>query len=478
MDLNGKPFKVVKYATDVTARKMASADYRGQIDAVSKSQAVIQFNTDGTIITANDNFLGAVGYTLEEIQGQHHRLFVEPNFAASKEYSEFWGKLNRGEFESAEYKRIGKGGKEIWIQASYNPIMDLNGKPFKVVKYATDVTAVKLVEIENQNALNDIRSRLEAIADGDLTAYLHADYDGDNAVLKDALNKSLDGLNRLVHQVSASAEEIGSGGSQIASSSESLAQGAAEQASTLEEITASMTEMTEQTQRNAANAKLAKDLATAAKDGATTGDSQMKAMVEAMIGIDESSQRINKIIKVIDEIAFQTNLLALNAAVEAARAGVHGKGFAVVAEEVRNLAARSASAAKETTEMIESSIRRVAQGMEIAQSTAGALTSIVGDVAKVTNLVTEIANASGEQSQGIQQVNEGLSGINTVTQQNASSAEESAAASSELNGQAKRMLEMIRSFKLQPVGSGNASLPAHLTPEMRAALKQYMLAKA
>ncbi|MFT7486441.1 MAG: methyl-accepting chemotaxis protein, partial [Candidatus Paceibacteria bacterium] len=156
LDEEGKPFKVVKIATDVTATKLQNADFSGQIEAIGKAQAVIEFNMDGTIITANENFLSTLGYTLEEIQGQHHRMFVEPAYGSSTEYSEFWDKLNRGEFESAEYKRFGKGGKEVWIQASYNPIQDLNGKPFKVVKYASDVTATKL-----QGA--DFSGQIEAI---------------------------------------------------------------------------------------------------------------------------------------------------------------------------------------------------------------------------------------------------------------------------------------------------------------------------
>jgi methyl-accepting chemotaxis protein len=162
LDLNGKPFKVVKYATDVTKQKVLNADYQGQIAAISKAQAVIEFNMDGTVITANDNFLNALGYTLDEIKGKHHSLFVDEAYKQSSPYKEFWAKLNRGEYDSAEYKRIGKGGKEVWIQASYNPILDLNGKPFKVVKYATDVTKQKLVNVDYQGQIAAI-SKAQAV---------------------------------------------------------------------------------------------------------------------------------------------------------------------------------------------------------------------------------------------------------------------------------------------------------------------------
>ena len=320
----------------------------------------------------------------------------------------------------------------------------------------------------------EVRGNLGMVAQGDLTAFVTSDYPGDHGVLKDALNSSLESLNTILSQVKTSSEQIATGSNQISDASQALSQGAAEQASTLEEITSSMTEMTSQTKQNAENASQARLLAVSARDGAQHGDAQMKSMVAAMNEISESSQNINKIIKVIDEIAFQTNLLALNAAVEAARAGVHGKGFAVVAEEVRNLAARSASAAKETTEMIEGSIRKVAQGSEIATDTAKALAGIVDGVTKVTDLVSEISAASDEQAQGIGQVNEGLAQINQVVQENAASAEQSAASSEELSGQAGEMRKMIGQFKLRESETSVQGMPEGMTPEMLAALQAYM----
>jgi methyl-accepting chemotaxis protein len=192
MDLNGKPFKVVKFATDVTEQKLRDADYVGQIAAIGKSQAVIEFKMDGTVLTANDNFLKTLGYRLEEIQGQHHSMFVEPSYKQSSEYREFWAALNRGEYQAAEYKRIGKGGKEVWIQASYNPIMDLNGKPFKVVKFATDVTPQKLA----LNAmLEDAAMLTKAATEGRLGARADANrHQGDFRKVVEGVNATLDAV--------------------------------------------------------------------------------------------------------------------------------------------------------------------------------------------------------------------------------------------------------------------------------------------
>ena len=525
LDKQGKPFRVVKFAIDVTATKLRNADFEGQLNAVSKAQAVIEFKMDGTVLTANENFLKVLGYSLEEIKGRHHRMFVDSDYAQKAEYRAFWDKLNRGEYDAGEYKRIGKGGKEIYIQASYNPIFDLNGKPFKVVKYATDITRQKLEEFAREAAkevyrkevdrvvlagkegrlsergnlaildatwkpvmtgINDIidaivepiaelRSKLEKAAAGDLTAYVTGDYKGDHQLLKNALNDTLDSLNDILGQVATAAEQVASGSRQVSDSSQALSQGATEQASSLEEITASMTEMASQTKQNAENATQANQLATASRTSAEKGNQLMQEMVKAMADIDESSQSISKIIKAIDEIAFQTNLLALNAAVEAARAGVHGKGFAVVAEEVRNLAARSAKAAKETTEMIEGSIKKVNLGSDIAKKTAESLSDIVTGVGKVTDLVGEIAAASNEQAQGIGQVNQGLTQLDQVTQQNTSSAEESAAASEELSGQAGQLKQTITRFKLKQAAPEGLSIGA--SPEMLAAFQQFMLSQ-
>ena len=246
---------------------------------------------------------------------------------------------------------------------------------------------------------------LQEMAGGNLDVEMKGDYQGDHAVIKENLNATLTSLNDILNQVTVAVDQVATGARQVSDSSQSLSQAATESASSLEEITASMHELTSQTNMNAENATQANQLAAQAKISAEKGDEEMGNMVRAMNDINESASSISKIIKAIDEIAFQTNLLALNAAVEAARAGKHGKGFTVVAEEVRNLAQRSAAAAKETAEMIEGSIKKTEVGARIAEETSKALEEIVTGSTKVTDLIGEIAAASKEQAQGIGQIN-------------------------------------------------------------------------
>jgi methyl-accepting chemotaxis protein len=262
------------------------------------------------------------------------------------------------------------------------------------------------------------------------------------------------GLTDAMCTVQNASMQISSGAIQVADSSSTLANDATQQAAALEEISASVAQMNEQTKNNSENAKQANDLSIEARNAAEQGNSQMQVMVEAMDNINDSAKDIGKVIKVIDEIAFQTNLLALNAAVEAARAGQHGKGFAVVAEEVRNLAARSAKAAQETTELIQGSVDKTNDGAEIAKETAVALNEIVNDVNKVTELVAEIAIASNEQSQGISQINEGLNQLNEVNLRTTSTSEENAAIAEELSSQTSDLQNMLARFKMDH----------HLTP--------------
>jgi len=297
--------------------------------------------------------------------------------------------------------------------------------------------------------INKILFAANEIADGNLAVEIELDTKDEVGLLAKAFNAMTKNINTVMSNINNASEQVASGSRQLSDSSMSLSQGATEQASSIQELTASVEQISSQTKDNATNAEKAKDMAMTAYQHAEKGNQQMVDMLNAMADINESSSNISKIIKVIDDIAFQTNILALNAAVEAARAGQHGKGFAVVAEEVRNLAARSANAAKETTTMIEGSIEKVEGGTKIANETAEALEKIVTGVSQASEIVGDIATASNEQALGVEQINQGLTQISDVVQTTSATAEETAAASEELSGQADMLKQQVATFKLK-----------------------------
>lgn len=296
--------------------------------------------------------------------------------------------------------------------------------------------------------ISEISEVLQSMADGDLGVSMKGSYEGSYAVMQQAINSTIQAMHQLISEIVTAADQVAAGAQQVSEGSMSLSQGSTEQASSVEELSASLTQIAAQTRQNAGNASQANALANTASDDADRGNSQMQAMLDAMNEINTASANIAKIIKVIDDIAFQTNILALNAAVEAARAGQHGKGFAVVAEEVRNLAARSAEAAKETTEYIETTINKVTGGTGIANETAESMQKIITEILQVAELVDQIANASNEQASGIAQINQGIDQVSKVVQANSATSEQSAAASEELRQQAQYLTDNVRQFKL------------------------------
>ena len=333
--------------------------------------------------------------------------------------------------------KMGNGNLNVSVKGNYKG------------EYLTLVNAVNdTVEII-RNVVQEINDIMSEIAQQNLNITTVREFKGDFATISVSLNKIINGLNQILGDINTAAEQVAAGAGQVSDSSQALSQGSEEQASSVEEVTASITQMAAQVKQNASNANEADKLSLTAKEDAERGNEQMKAMLTSMHDINESSSNISKIIKVIDEIAFQTNILALNAAVEAARAGQYGKGFAVVAEEVRNLAARSASAAKETTDMIESSIDKVEKGTKIANDTAKALIEIVDSIAKASVLVAEITSASNEQASAISQVDQAINQVSQVVQTNSATAEESASASEELSSQAEMMKQLVSNFKLR-----------------------------
>ncbi len=724
--------------------KQQHQEQMGKIAAIDKVQAVIEFNLDGTIITANDNFLDTLGYSLEEIQGKHHSMFVDHDYKVSPEYKEFWQKLNNGEYQSGQFRRINKKGEDVWINASYNPIYDTDGNAYKVVKYATDgtelrtqqmsatrlqvavdgaqspmiminrdfeityfneatktllqqyedkfkevwpsfnsnnvmgsnidmfhknpshqrnlladpnnlpyvtdidikdlkfsltVTAqmdldgnyigntlewedvtekrqkelevarlqsavdgaqanlmlcdedlnityanpsvvdmlrnrqtelraiwpgldvdnlvgenidqfhknpahqrrllgeikslpanaeIKVGELEfsvNATAITDAEGNymgnmvewrditeqkdaerqiealieaavngeldnrleseryqgfmlnlatsinrmmdavvtpvkestrvLERLAEGDLSETMEGEFNGQFAVLRDAVNTSITNLLNMVTEIRTGADSINTSANEIAQGNLNLSQRTEEQASSLEETASSIEELTGTVKQNADNAQQANQLATGASAEAEKGGSVVSSAVEAMSEINQSSKKIADIIGVIDEIAFQTNLLALNAAVEAARAGEQGRGFAVVAAEVRNLAQRSAGAAKEIKTLINDSVQKVDEGSRLVDESGSTLEEIVKSVKKVSDIIAEIAAASSEQSTGIDQINKAVAQMDEMTQQNASLVEEAASASESMDEQAKGLNELMEFFNVGEGSGGN-----------------------
>ncbi len=328
-------------------------DNAGQVDAINRSQAVIHFEPDGTIIEANENFLSVMGYTLDEVKGKHHSMFAEPEFAASQEYKDFWEALRRGEFQAAQYKRLGKGGKEVWIEASYNPIFDLNGRVFKITKFATDLTARK----EENKALAD-------------------DFENNVKSLVQIVASSSSEMEATAQTLAAAAEETSSQSNTVAVAAE--------------ELSASVNEISSQVTHS-------NKIIDQAVEEAKRSEASVSGLIEA-------AGKIGEVTAIISEIADQTNLLALNATIEAARAGEAGKGFAVVASEVKSLAAETAKA----TEEIESQISGIQQ---ISQSTATAIQEITRVIGEISQISTSISGAVEEQSAATSEVSSNIIGV-------------------------------------------------------------------
>ncbi len=336
IDDAGRVLKVIKFATDTTAEKLKNADYQGKLAAIDKAQAVIEFNLDGTIITANQNFLSTLGYTLPEIQGQHHRMFCESSYTSSPDYTRFWDDLRAGRFQAGEYRRVGKGGKEVWIQASYNPIFDMNGKPFKVVKFASDVTA--------------------------------------------AVNKRHE-FEQIVRFVNESLDQIGQA---LETSTQSAAVASNQTTSTVQTVASATEELNSSIKEISRSVNLSQSAVTQALEQSNQADKATEALANA-------ANAMTGIVNLIQDIASQINLLSLNATIESARAGEAGKGFAVVANEVKNLA----SQAKDATDKISEEIGNM---QTVSNQVIGSLQTIRESIGSVMNSVTTVASAIEEQT--------------------------------------------------------------------------------
>ncbi|WP_137155861.1 PAS domain-containing methyl-accepting chemotaxis protein [Rhizobium sp. FKL33] len=457
---NGKPFKVVKFATDITDRKLQATEDRGKLDAISRAQAVIEFTPGGEILTANENFLKTLGYQLSEIQGKHHSMFCESSYINSQDYREFWNKLAAGEFQSDEFKRIGKGGKTVYIQASYNPIFDASGRVFKVVKFATDVS-------ERVRNVDQLAGAMRAMAAGDMTVTLNEPFLPALDRLRQDFNETSSKLLSTLQTISQNAGAIAAASQEIQSASNDLSKRTEQQAASVEETAAALEEITTTVSDSSHRAQEAGVLVRRTKDHAEISGKVVSEAVEAMGKIERSAGEIGNIIGVIDEIAFQTNLLALNAGVEAARAGEAGKGFAVVAQEVRELAQRSAKAAKEIKELIGASNAHVKNGVALVGNTGKALEEIVNQVVQVDANVGAIVEASKEQSTGLKEINTAVNTMDQGTQQNAAMVEQTTAAAHSLAREAEQLFALLGQFNIGEQAKSYRSAPAKVTTAPR-----------
>jgi methyl-accepting chemotaxis protein len=509
-DARGAVYKVMNFATDISEQQTLIARQESEIVAIRRVRAMIEFELDGTIRMANPNFLKMFDYTLEEVAGKHHSMLLSAAQREKPEFRDLWQRLGKGEYHAGEFVYVSKHGKEVWLQGYFSPTMDANGKPVAVVSYNTDVTAQVRMSQQLHATVLQTQAAVKAALQGDLTQRVDLEgksghvealsrgvndlFDTMGAVIDDvnvvvecakhrdlsarvdtvgksgAFGKLASGINALignmmtlVQQIKSSAAEVKTGAEEISKGNLNLSQRTEEQAASLEETASSMEQMTSTVRQTADNAGQANQLALAARRQAEKGGTVVGAAINSMAGINAASKKIADIIGVIDEIAFQTNLLALNAAVEAARAGEQGRGFAVVATEVRNLAGRSATAAKEIKALIRDSVTRVDEGSKLVDESGKTLEEIQAAVKKVTDIVAEIAAASREQSTGIEQVNKSVMQMDQSTQQNAALVEQAAAASQAIVEQAHSLNQMISDYRVEAEDS-----PASSSSERRA----------
>lgn len=437
---SGQVMKLMLLAFDVTTTHAETDEKAYTLQAVDRSQAIISFTLDGIILDANENFLKTIGYQLSEIKGQHHRLFVEPDFANSEDYQKFWQRLRNGEFFTASYHRIGKGGRDIWLQASYCPVFNAQGKVVKIVKFASDTTSY-------MRSTAQIGAALASLAAGNLCTRIEQPLVAALDTLRVAFNDSASAMHQAVQDVLISASAINEISESVSESVQLLSNRTEQQAAGVEEAISAFHQLTGSIQKYTENAAMMRSRAEHAKSETDLSDHVVGKAVHTMGEIDQSSAKISNIIGVIDEIAFQTNLLALNAGVEAARAGNAGRGFAVVATEVRALAQRSADAAKEIKQLISTSAQIVSSGVKSVAEAHQSLDRIAGYINEIDSSANEAATDAKAQLHTLTQVDVAMLQMEKATQANASMADKTADASQGLASEAHNIMRLLSRFK-------------------------------